>query len=56
MSEEEMMMAVRIGMELALKAASEGFKILIAGEMGNRQHVGRNCDAGGTNGLARHRT
>ncbi|MFY9395121.1 MAG: nicotinate-nucleotide--dimethylbenzimidazole phosphoribosyltransferase [Saccharofermentanales bacterium] len=34
MSEEEMMMAVRIGMELALKAASEGFKILIAGEMG----------------------
>ncbi len=34
MSEEEMMIAVRVGMELALKAASEGFKILIAGEMG----------------------
>lgn len=34
MGEEEMMMAIRIGMELALKAASEDYKILIAGEMG----------------------
>ncbi|HHW92898.1 MAG TPA: nicotinate-nucleotide--dimethylbenzimidazole phosphoribosyltransferase [Clostridiaceae bacterium] len=34
MSEEEMMIALRVGMELALKASSEGFKILVAGEMG----------------------
>ncbi len=34
MSEEEMMIAVRVGMELSVKAASEGFKVLIAGEMG----------------------
>lgn len=34
MSEEEMMMAVRVGMELALSAASKGYKLLIAGEMG----------------------
>ncbi|HNZ63123.1 MAG TPA: nicotinate-nucleotide--dimethylbenzimidazole phosphoribosyltransferase [Bacillota bacterium] len=34
MSEEEMMMAVRIGMELAISAVSKGYKLLIAGEMG----------------------
>ena len=34
MSEEEMMVAVRVGMELSLKAASEGYKVLVAGEMG----------------------
>ncbi|MGI6157430.1 MAG: nicotinate-nucleotide--dimethylbenzimidazole phosphoribosyltransferase [Saccharofermentanales bacterium] len=34
MDEDSMMLAIRVGMELAAKSASEGMRLLIAGEMG----------------------
>lgn len=34
MTEEEMMMAVQVGLELSIQAARQGYQLLIAGEMG----------------------